>query len=396
MALILWAAAWAQDYRFPTSAEDYGEYYPTAYVDHGGVTDWNCGNLSYSGHNGSDWGGGSWSGMDAGRDIVAAALGTVLATNDGEADDCSTGDCDGGSGFGNYVKLQHADGKVTYYAHMKTWSVAVAVGDTVTCGQKMGEMGSSGHSTGPHLHFEVRTSSGSSTDPFEGGCAEPPSYWVDQGTYGELPALVCDDVPACTVADRLRCGATIASSNGAAGATATHSAYGCDEFVYSGAEIAYEFSTELGEAVTLSLGGLGADLDLFVLTSEACDGTNAVGCSTNPNGDAESVSFTATAGQRYVVVVDGYEGASSSFSLTASCAGGWPGENEPTDTAVDTAPPVEEDTSSVGPPEDEARVAPPGTMVALEGDAAGCAATPGLPGIAAIALALLAPRRRRA
>lgn len=43
MALILALAAHAQDYAFPSSADDYAQFYPTAYVDHGSVTDWNCG-----------------------------------------------------------------------------------------------------------------------------------------------------------------------------------------------------------------------------------------------------------------------------------------------------------------------------------------------------------------
>ena len=91
----------AQDYRFPTSGEDYGHFYPTAYLDQGGTTDWNCGGITYSGHGGSDFGGGSWTGMDEGRDIVAAAAGTVVDTHDGESDRGSTGDCPGGGGSGN-------------------------------------------------------------------------------------------------------------------------------------------------------------------------------------------------------------------------------------------------------------------------------------------------------
>ncbi len=101
--------------------------YVTAYFDHSGK-DWNCGTKRYGGHRGSDYGCGSWSGMSAGRDIVAAAAGKVVYAHDGEYDKCSTGKCSGGSGFGNYVKLQHADGKFTYYAHMKKGTVAVKTG----------------------------------------------------------------------------------------------------------------------------------------------------------------------------------------------------------------------------------------------------------------------------
>lgn len=332
----------AQDYAFPTTAEDYAEFYPTAYVDHGDVTDWACSDLTYSGHHGSDFGGGSWSGMEAGRDIAAAAPGVVVATNDGEDDECSTGDCDGGGGFGNYVKLQHADGKYTYYAHLKTWSVLVAVGDTVACGQKLGEMGSSGHSTGPHVHFEVRDADGNSGDPFYGGCSGPPTWWVDQGEWSGLPALVCDDVAACASLGELTCGQSVTTSNDATGSTTTHGVYGCGEYTYSGPEAAWTFATDLDEAVTISLTGNSADVDLFVLSADTCDGTGAVGCSLGSEAASESVTFTAGAGVPYTVVIDGFEGATTGFTLAAACAGSWPSDTTPSDTApsADSAPPV--------------------------------------------------------
>jgi Peptidase family M23/Bacterial pre-peptidase C-terminal domain len=296
--------AGAQDYAFPSAGDDYSQFYPTAYYDHGGETDWNCGGDTYSGHTGSDYGGGSWAGMDAGRDITAGAAGTVIATNDGVDDRCSTGDCAGGGGLGNYVKLQHADGRQTWYGHLKIWSVLVSVGQGVACGQKLGEMGSSGYSTGPHVHFTATNTSGARVDPFD-----PPSYWVDQGAYGGLPAAICEGVTPCTSAGRIRCGESFATANNAGGATSSHMAYGCGEYTYSGPELALSFATDRSEDVTLSLSGNSADVDLFVLDSEACDGAGAVACSISPDADPESVTFTATAGYTYTVVVDGYEGA---------------------------------------------------------------------------------------
>ncbi|MDP7111612.1 MAG: M23 family metallopeptidase, partial [Myxococcota bacterium] len=184
--------ALAQDYRMPCGDSDCGYFYPTSYYDHGGVQDWNCGSNSYSGHKGSDYGVGGFPGMYAGRDLVAAADGTVLATNDGEFDECQTGDCSGGGGYGNYVKLEHGDGKTTIYAHMRIWTVAVSAGQTVYCGQYLGQVGSSGYSTGPHIHFEVRESNGSQSDPFDGPCSSPPDYWTDPGAYGAIPGTACD------------------------------------------------------------------------------------------------------------------------------------------------------------------------------------------------------------
>jgi cysteine-rich repeat protein len=185
-----WGLAWvgaavAQDYSFPTSPEDYVHFYPTAYFDSGGH-DWNCGNEHYPGHSGQDFGVGSWAGMDAGRDVVAAADGEVVYVHDGEYDRCSSGAC----GTANWIKVQHADGKQTWYVHLKQWSIEVEVGDVVFCGQKLGLAGSSGNSTGPHLHFTVY--SGGTRDAFDGGCSSSPGYWVDQNAYLDVPGRTCD------------------------------------------------------------------------------------------------------------------------------------------------------------------------------------------------------------
>lgn len=409
IVLTLAASALAQQYRFGTSPEDYGAFYPTAYYDHGGV-DWACGGITYSGHRGNDFGGGGFDGMYAGRDLVAAADGTVVTTNDGEFDACTTGDCAGGSGFGNYVKLQHADGKVTYYAHMKQWSVAVSVGQYVTCGQKLGEMGSSGYSTGPHLHFEVRDAGNTALDPFSGGCAGGPSYWVDQGAYAALPGLVCEGpVAPCATLDLLTCGASVAAANNMGGSTTDHYYYGsCVEYTYTGPEVAWRVRTNLAEPVTVSVTGNSADVDLLVLDHDACDGTGCIGASVSPNADAESVTFNANADQEYVVVVDGWEGAVTNFTLSVACTGSLGGDDPPEDTAppVDTAPP--EDTAETGddprpprPNDDDPPIPPMGDEDLSEGqrlaaDEGGCGCTSsGSGGAAAVAAGLLLLRARR-
>ncbi|MEZ4235137.1 MAG: peptidoglycan DD-metalloendopeptidase family protein [Myxococcota bacterium] len=401
---LLWlaVAASAQDYAFPTSAADYGSFYPTAYRDHGGVTDWDCGSITYAGHDGSDFGGGGFTGMDAGRDVTAAADGTVIAMHDGEFDRCTTGNCAGGGGFGNYVYLQHADGKVTIYGHLKQFSVLVGVGDSVVCGQKMGEMGSSGFSTGPHLHFQVETA-GTPEDPFDGPCSAPPSYWIAQGVHGGLPDNTCGPPPTCEPVAALACGDHVQSANDAAGSTNATWTYGCTDYVYTGPELSWTLSSPVDTPVTLSLTGLAADLDLYVVGSTGCAGDDCVAASSNPNGDDEAVTFDAAAGVEYVVVVDGWEGAVSGFDLDVACAV-TPQETAETGTAPDTAAPPgddDDDDATLPPGGDDdddvggADLVPSQPHVIAAEPGCGCGTGGAPPGLAGLVLLAALHRRRR-
>ena len=90
-----------------------------------------------------------------GATVVAAASGTVAYVNTycphnwGKSASCGCG-----GGFGKYVWIDHGNGKETIYAHLS--SVAVSQGQHVAAGQTVGFVGSTGYSTGPHLHFECR------------------------------------------------------------------------------------------------------------------------------------------------------------------------------------------------------------------------------------------------
>jgi len=109
----------------------------------------NCGFCSTF-HNGLDFVPGS------GSPIQAIADGTVSAV---------TGP---GGAFGNHVEIEHVVGgqKVTStYSHMQTGSVQVSVGEKVTVGQLVGKVGSTGNSTGAHLHFEIHLG-GVPVDPY--------------------------------------------------------------------------------------------------------------------------------------------------------------------------------------------------------------------------------------
>ena len=81
-------------------------------------------------------------------DVVASQGGTVI-----------TAGWNAG-GYGNYVIIDHGNGYRTLYAHMVTNSIVVKAGQVVSQGQKIGVMGSTGRSTGTHLHFEIKGPSG--------------------------------------------------------------------------------------------------------------------------------------------------------------------------------------------------------------------------------------------
>jgi murein DD-endopeptidase MepM/ murein hydrolase activator NlpD len=66
-------------------------------------------------------------------------------------------------GYGNLVEIKHADGTTTRYGHNSR--LMVSAGQTVAQGQQISEMGSTGHSTGSHLHFEIRPNGGDAINP---------------------------------------------------------------------------------------------------------------------------------------------------------------------------------------------------------------------------------------
>jgi hypothetical protein len=320
--VLAWAPrADAQTCSFPTTNADYPNFYPTSYFDHGGLEDWNCGSFTYTNHRGSDYGVGGWAGMEAGMDVTAAADGTVVAMHDGEPDTCSTGDCGGGSGFGNYVKLRHPDGKYTIYGHMVTWSIPVDVGDTVACGDPIGLVGSSGNSTGPHIHFEVRTPGDTAIDSFNGPCSSVASSWTDQGDYMGVPVIFCDDTPPprCSFGGPAPCGETVHADLTAGGSSDEAVFYSCTDFTYEGPEYAWRLTAAATESVTIDVTGLTTDLDLMILEGDTCDPLSCMEVSDTSDLADESVTFDVVEGETYAIVVDGWEGRTGPFDISFTC-----------------------------------------------------------------------------
>ncbi|MFE1288876.1 transglycosylase family protein [Streptomyces sp. NPDC058751] len=102
---------------------------------------------------GSSWSKGYHTGVDfpvpTGTSVAAVASGHVV-------------DSGWGGSFGYQVVIRHADGRYTQYAHLS--AISVKTGQSVVVGQRIGRSGSTGNSTGPHLHFEVRNGPGFGSD----------------------------------------------------------------------------------------------------------------------------------------------------------------------------------------------------------------------------------------
>ncbi len=143
--------------------------------------DHQCGTKTYDGHQGTDFVISGFPQMDAGVNVQAVDSGVVVFIHDGEPDR----NTDGNPllGFGNYVAVKHPDRHFSYYAHLKKFSIIVNVGDTVSAGQNIAQIGSSGNSTDPHVHFELWYDSAYLIDPFAGPCGNSYSYWIDTIPY---------------------------------------------------------------------------------------------------------------------------------------------------------------------------------------------------------------------
>jgi len=144
---------------WPIPGEDGRDWVINNYVDHlqgdPGMEDYTGATgddaKTYDDHRGIDIDIANFRAMDEGVSIIAVVGGEVFETTDGFFDretDCDQWDW-------NAVIVESDDGYVQYYGHMRNGSLAVSTGDRIETGDALGLVGSSGCSSGPHLHFEV-------------------------------------------------------------------------------------------------------------------------------------------------------------------------------------------------------------------------------------------------
>lgn len=181
--------------RVNASYADIPNYYITQnYVDDNPDTtikEYNCGVRSYNGHNGTDispWP--FWWALKNNQyvQVVAAAPGIVTSVKDTNNNDNNCACLPPH----NVIVIIHADTTTSFYYHIKDYSALVKVGDIVSEGQPIASVGSSGCSTNPHLHFEVKNKNGNLIDPWVGAYPatdcnnrNEDTWWQNQKPYWE-------------------------------------------------------------------------------------------------------------------------------------------------------------------------------------------------------------------
>ena len=205
-----------------------------------------------------------------GTTIVASYAGMVTDTYTG-CDHNYSGSCSCGGGYGNYVVVKHdyvlKNGSTinlyTRYAHMT--ALSVSVGQSVSAGTKLGTVGSTGNSSGPHLHFEAlkdSTSKSNSLDPYVNDLLELPDelYSTFNIHCREYVSYVKSLYPRCThesydsQGNCTACGYTYNWKDNRNTAAMGHYTVNTDveasKLPYSGAETV--FSLSQGDAVTVN------------------------------------------------------------------------------------------------------------------------------------------------
>ncbi|MGW0613367.1 M23 family metallopeptidase [Streptomyces sp. NPDC002788] len=109
--------------------------------------------------------GGMWQSTHSGQDFAVPTGTQVVATHGGTVVKAGGNGAGDGPAYGNAVVIKHGSGTYSQYAHLS--QVKVRIGQIVKTGQEIARSGNTGNSSGPHLHFEIRTTPnyGSAVDP---------------------------------------------------------------------------------------------------------------------------------------------------------------------------------------------------------------------------------------
>ena len=297
--------------------------------DRGKIRDYRGGTKTYDGHAGVDFFVPNFGWTDNNFPVIAAAGGRVTALHDQEFDRHSLkrfSDLDFNScGMWNFVEVTHSDGSRAIYGHLKKNSVVVSVGQHVTPGQKLGVIASSGCSSGPHLHLEIRTARGRVVDPFlEGLWIDPPRYNPPLMLRSEPPVLPPDLIVLSPQAsktelapgERFTLSATVRNQgHGDSPATTLRGYRASDDTP----------ETEVGRETISAIAGAGSSNARIQLTAPDAPGTytyhacveGAPGESNTNNNCSPAVSITVAMPPEVLVISAGNDqNGTSTFELT--------------------------------------------------------------------------------
>ncbi|MFD4791436.1 M23 family metallopeptidase [Streptomyces sp. NPDC058459] len=122
-----------------------------------------------------DQGGSHWAHRHSGQDFAVPTGTEVLAAHGGTVVKAGPNGAGDGPAYGNAIVIKHGDGLYSQYAHLSR--VDVKIGQVVKTGQHIAKSGSTGNSTGPHLHFEIRKT------PNYGSAVNPVTFLKAQGVH---------------------------------------------------------------------------------------------------------------------------------------------------------------------------------------------------------------------
>lgn len=220
------------------------------------------------------------------------------------------------SGYGNWVIITHSNNYRTLYAHLS--AIFVSVGDTVEQGCLIGYEGTTGSSSGDHLHFEYEYPGGTSGNTYtnfkECNCIPHRAYNYTSSNSPGLCAGISETL-ICSNATPINCGQLYANQNNSGGSFAI-SSYPCapstDE---TGPEKIYSITTTSTGNITATLSNTSystGDVDVHILS--ACDENSCLA-----RGDFAANYNNAPPGT-YYIVVDGFQGDTGPYDLLVNCS----------------------------------------------------------------------------